>query len=218
MYWNVIDENRKNILKKVTDNISLNKYYMAGGTALALQNGARESFDFDFFVQEKFDTKILSNELEKLGNLKISYISNDTLHCILDDVQLTFMCFPNLLIKELVKIAECKNLYLASVIDIATMKLVAISQRGTKKDFFDLYNVCQKYNYSLKTFFSLLEVKYSKEKLNYFHILKSIVYFEDADDEILPKTYIDYNWEDIKSFYKTQFEIVSKLKYWEKNT
>ena len=76
----------------------------------------------------------------------------------------------------------------------------------------------QKYNYSLKTFFSLLEVKYSKEKLNYFHILKSIVYFEDADDEILPKTYIDYNWEDIKSFYKTQFEIVSKLKYWEKNT
>ena len=63
-----------------------------------------------------------------------------------------------------------------------------------------------------------MEVKYSKEKLNYFHILKSIVYFEDADDEILPKTYIDYNWEDIKSFYKTQFEIVSKLKYWEKNT
>lgn len=218
MYWNVIDENRKNILKKVTENISINKYYMAGGTALALQTGTRESFDFDFFVQEKFDTKILSDELEKLGNLKVTYISNDTLHCVLDDVKLTFMYFPNLLIKELVRVEEYKNLYLASVIDIATMKLIAISQRGTKKDFFDLYNVCQKYNYSLKTFFSLLEVKYSKEKLNYFHILKSIVYFEDADDEILPKTYIDYNWEDIKNFYKTQFEIVSKIEYWKKST
>ena len=218
MYWNVIDENRKNILKKVTENISINKYYMDGGTALALQTGTRESFDFDFFVQEKFDTKILSDELEKLGNLKVTYISNDTLHCVLDDVKLTFMYFPNLLIKELVRVEEYKNLYLASVIDIATMKLIAISQRGTKKDFFDLYNVCQKYNYSLKTFFSLLEVKYSKEKLNYFHILKSIVYFEDADDEILPKTYIDYNWEDIKNFYKTQFEIVSKIEYWKKST
>ena len=53
MYWNVIDENRKNILKKVTENISINKYYMAGGTALALQTGTRESFDFDFFVQDR---------------------------------------------------------------------------------------------------------------------------------------------------------------------
>lgn len=206
MYWNVIDENRKNVLKKVTDNISINKYYMAGGTALALQNGTRESFDFDFFVQEEFDTKILLNELEKLGNVKVTYMSNDTLHCILDEVQLTFLYFTNPLIKELLKADNYNNLYLASIIDIATMKLIAISQRGTKKDFFDLYNICTKYNYSLKDIFNFLEVKYSKDKLNYFHILKSVVYFEDAEDEVLPKTYIEYNWEDIKSFFEKQYE------------
>lgn len=206
MYWNVIDENRKNVLKKVTDNISISKYYMAGGTALALQNGTRESFDFDFFVQEEFDTKILLNELEKLGNVKVTYMSNDTLHCILDEVQLTFLYFINPLIKDLIKADNYNNLYLASIIDIATMKLVAISQRGTKKDFFDLYNICTKYNYSLKDIFNILEVKYNKDKLNYFHILKSIVYFEDAEDEVLPKTYIEYNWEDIKSFFKKQYE------------
>lgn len=206
MYWNVIDENIKNVLKKVTDNISINKYYMAGGTALALQNGIRESFDFDFFVQEEFDTKILLNELEKLGNVKVTYMSNDTLHCILDEVQLTFLYFTNPLIKELIKADNYNNLYLASIIDIATMKLIAISQRGTKKDFFDLYNICTKYNYSLKDIFNFLEVKYSKDKLNYFHILKSVVYFEDAEDEVLPKTYIEYNWEDIKSFFKKQYE------------
>lgn len=206
MYWNVIDQNRKNVLKKVTDNISISKYYMAGGTALALQNGTRESFDFDFFVQEEFDTKILLNELEKLGNVKVTYMSNDTLHCILDEVQLTFLYFTNPLIKELLKADNYNNLYLASIIDIATMKLIAISQRGTKKDFFDLYNICTKYNYSLKDIFNFLEVKYSKDKLNYFHILKSVVYFEDAEDEVLPKTYIEYNWEDIKSFFKKQYE------------
>lgn len=206
MYWNVIDQNRKNVLKKVTDNISISKYYMAGGTALALQNGTRESFDFDFFVQEEFDTKILLNELEKLGNVKVTYMSNDTLHCILDEVQLTFLYFTNPLIKDLLKADNYNNLYLASIIDIATMRLIAISQRGTKKDFFDLYNICTKYNYSLKDIFNFLEVKYSKDKLNYFHILKSVVYFEDAEDEVLPKTYIEYNWEDIKSFFKKQYE------------
>lgn len=208
MYWNVIDENRKNILKKVTDNIYINKYYMAGGTALALQTGTRESFDFDFFVQEEFDTKVLLNELEKLGNLKVTYISNDTLHCILDEVQLTFLYFTNPMIKEPIKVDNYKNLYLASIIDIATMKLIAISQRGSKKDFFDLYNICTDYNYSLKDIFNFLEVKYNKDKLNYFHILKSVVYFEDAEDEVLPKTYIDYSWDDIKNFFKKQYENV----------
>ena len=52
MFWNVIDENRYHILKKIMKNISLKNYYLAGGTALALQTGIRESFDFDFFVQE----------------------------------------------------------------------------------------------------------------------------------------------------------------------
>lgn len=206
MYWNVIDENRKNVLKKITDNIHLSKYYMAGGTALALQDGKRESFDFDFFVQEEYDTQLLLNELKSLGNLSVTYISKDTLHCILDNVQLTFLYFPNTLIKELVKVEEYNNLYLASVIDIATMKLIAISQRGTKKDFFDLYNICVKYNYSLKDIFNFLDVKYSKDKLNYFHIEKSVIYFEDAEDEILPKVYIEYNWEEIKKFYIKQRE------------
>ena len=110
MYWNVIDENRKNVLKKVTDTINLNKYYMAGGTALALQIGIRESFDFDFFVQEEFDTDLLVKTLENLGDLKINYISKGTLHCILDKVQLTFLYFPNPLIDKLIRVDGFKNL------------------------------------------------------------------------------------------------------------
>lgn len=208
MYWSVIDENRKNVLKKITDNIHLEKYYMAGGTALALQTGIRESFDFDFFVQKEYDTQLLLNELKKLGKLNVTYISKDTLHCVLDEVQLTFLYFPNELIKELIKVDNYNNLYLASIIDIATMKLIAISQRGTKKDFFDLYNICTKYNYSLKDIFNFLDIKYNQDKLNYFHIEKSVIYFEDAEDEILPKTYIEYDWEKIKKFYIKQSESI----------
>lgn len=206
MYWNVIDDNRKNVLNKVTDAININKYYMAGGTALALQIGIRESFDFDFFVQEEFDTDLLVKTLESLGDLKINYVSKGTLHCILDNVQLTFLYFPNPLIDELIRVDEFKNLYLASVKDIATMKLIAISQRGTKKDFFDLYNICIKEKLDLKDVFDLLKIKYSEEKLNYFHITKSLVYFDDAEDELLSKTFIPYDWKIIKEFYLMQYK------------
>ena len=91
MYWKVIDENRKQILKKILDIIELKNFYMAGGTALAMQNGTRESFDFDFFVQEQFDTNLLLEDLKKIGETKVTFISNTTLHCILENVKLTFL-------------------------------------------------------------------------------------------------------------------------------
>lgn len=206
MYWNVIDENRKNILEKIINNISLDNYYMAGGTALALQNGLRESFDFDFLVKDNFDTTILVQELKALGSLEVTFISKSTLHCILDKVQLTFMYFPNQLINDLVKVEDFKGLYLASISDIAAMKLLAISQRGSKKDFFDLYNICQMSNYELKDILEFLRIKYKEEKLNYFHILKSVIYFEDAEDDILPKTFVDYDWNKIKDFYLKEYK------------
>ena len=54
MYWNTIDGNRQKLLKKITERISLNNYYMMGGTALSLQLGLRLSYDFDFCVSEQF--------------------------------------------------------------------------------------------------------------------------------------------------------------------
>ena len=206
MYWNVIDESRKEILKRVTEKIEIGTYYMIGGTALALQSGIRESFDFDFCVKEKFDTNLLMQDLNKLGTLKLTFISENTLHCILDNVQLTFMYFPNKLIDELIAVNEYRNLYLASVKDIAAMKLIAISQRGTKKDFFDLYYICKNNNITISEILSMLNIKYNEEKLNYFHIIKSLIYFEDAEDEILPKTNINYNWEEIKEFYINEYK------------
>ena len=71
MYWNVIDENRKNLLKDLTDSINITNYYMIGGTALSLQMGLRESYDFDFCVPEKFNNEILLQELKNIGNVDV---------------------------------------------------------------------------------------------------------------------------------------------------
>ena len=120
---------------------------------------------------------------------------------VIDKDRFTFLYFPNPLITELKPVDEMPNLKLASIYDIAIMKLIAISQRGTKKDFFDLYYICNKYKIKIKDILNDLNKKYSENKINYSHIIKSLTYFDDAKDENLPKTFINYNWDDIMKYY-----------------
>ena len=213
MHWEVIDKNRYNILKKVIEKISLKNYYLAGGTALALQTGIRESFDFDFFVQTEFDENLLIQELDEIGELEVTTCRKGTVHVILNGVQLTFLYFKNKLVADKIAVEEIRGLYLASIKDIAIMKLIAISQRGTKKDFFDLYYICNNFSITITDILNMLNIKYDENKINYAHIIQSLAYFEDAEDENLPKVFIDYNWEIIKEYYiKEQKKIYSENK------
>lgn len=206
MYWKVIDQNRFKLLKKVIQKVSLQNYYLAGGTALALQTGIRESFDFDFFVQDEFDETALVEELSEIGELEITVIRKGTLHLILNNIQFTFLYFPNKMIENKVATDEIKGLYLANIFDIAMMKLIAISQRGTKKDFFDLYYICHYFDYTIEFILEHLNQKYGDSKINYAHIIKSLSYFDDAEDENLPKVFIQYDWDKIKRFYELEQE------------
>ncbi len=67
MYWNIFDKNRYDLLKKISETISINDYYMIGGTALSLQLGLRESYDFDFCVKNEINNEMLLNELRSIG-------------------------------------------------------------------------------------------------------------------------------------------------------
>lgn len=63
MYWNIFDRNRYDLLKKLSEEVSINDYYMIGGTALSLQLGLREAYDFDFCVKKGFNNELLLEEL-----------------------------------------------------------------------------------------------------------------------------------------------------------
>lgn len=201
MFWNVIDEQRNELLKELIKRVDINQYYMAGGTALAIQLGLRESVDFDFFVPTMFNNSVLINELKQLGELEVTQNAKGTCDTIINGVQVSFFYFPNKLIDELVSCSEIQNLKLASIIDIAAMKLVAIGGRGAKKDFFDLYGIFQKCNISTDELVQALITKYGKD-VNYSNIIMGLTYFEDAEQELLPKTFIEYDWEEIKKFFE----------------
>ena len=214
MYWNILDKERYKLLKNITEQVSIQKFYMIGGTALSLQMGLRESFDFDFCVPEQFNNDLLIEELGRLGEIKVKQNQSGTCDVILNGVQVSFFYYPNKIINELVTTSEMPKLKIASILDIAIMKIVAIGGRGAKKDFFDLYNIINKCKISIKELTEGLIEKYGN-KTNYVNIIMGLSYFEDAEGEILPKTFVEYNWKEIKEFfinYQKEFkEYIEKI-------
>lgn len=209
MYWNIIDEDRYQLLKKITETISIPNYYMIGGTALSIQLGLRESFDFDFCVPDYFNNEVLLQELQTLGKIEIKQNQKGTCDIILNGVQVSFFYYPNSIIKELITTKEIPKLKMASVLDIAVMKVAAIGGRGA--NFFDLYNIMNQYDITIDELTTGL-IQKCGDKINYVNTIMGLSYFEDAEQEILPKTFVPYNWEEIKRFFiKFQKEFQSKL-------
>lgn len=200
MYWNIFDRNRYDLLKKLSEEVSINDYYMIGGTALSLQLGLRESYDFDFCVKGEFNNELLLEELKKIGNIEVIQNQKGTCDVLLNGVQVSFFYYPNKVLKDFIKVEEMPNLNFASILDIATMKVVAIGGRGAKKDFFDLFNIIKKCNINTDELVEGLKQKCG-ENINYVNIIMGLSYFEDAEDEILPNTFVDYNWGEIKKFF-----------------
>ena len=200
MYWNIFDKSRYELLKKISEVVSINDYYMVGGTALSLQLELRESYDFDFCVKSEFNNEILLDELKSIGNVEVIQNQKGTCDVLLNGVQVSFFYYPNKVLAEFTKAKEMPNLNIASILDIAVMKLVAIGGRGAKKDFFDLYKIIEKCNINSYELVKDLKQKCG-DNINYVNIIMGLSYFEDAEDEILTNTFGDYNWENIKKFF-----------------
>lgn len=205
MYWNIIDDKRYKLLKDITEVVSIPQFYMIGGTALSLQLGLRESYDFDFCVPVQFNNEVLLEELGTLGELKVKQNQKGTCDVILNGVQVSFFYYPNKVINDFVITDEMPKLKIASILDIAIMKVVAIGGRGSKKDFFDLYNIMNKYEISIEEIAKGL-IQKCGERTNYVNIIMGLSYFEDAEQEELPKLYVEYNWEKIKEFFVNKQE------------
>lgn len=200
LHWEILDEKRYELLLKIVNVLDYVDYYMAGGTALAIQTGHRISYDFNFFVREEFNNSLLLESLNLIGNVKVIQNHKGTLDLIINDIQVSFFYFPNHLIDNYVLCDRIPCLKLASIMDITAMKMIAIGGRGAKKDFFDLYYICNQYQLHLQDLIQAIVLKYGSQH-NFSHIIMGLTYFEDAENEILPQVFVHYNWEEIKDFF-----------------
>jgi predicted nucleotidyltransferase component of viral defense system len=183
------------VVEKIKNVGELKKFYLSGGTALSLQLGHRESEDLDFFCKDMFDPQLLQQSFIQVGNLENVMVDEGTLNAFMDNVKLQFLYYPYDLLEEC---KEWNGISLSSVADIACTKLVTVSMRGSKKDFIDIYVILQ--HISLRELFEKLDEKYKKVHYNKPHILKSLVYFFDADSQPMPRMHIPLSWEMVKEF------------------
>lgn len=185
--------------------------YLAGGTALALILGHRQSVDLDWFCADHFDPEQLARQLSSLKTFETSDAAKGKLHGIFGGMRLTWLNYPNPLLDDFITTADMPALKLASLKDIAVMKLAALSHRGSAKDFVDLY-VLAKHNISLRQIIKDMPSKFPGKKINNYHIIKSLSYFDDAENEPLPKMFIEFDWQSLKNFFlEEQLKLMSVL-------
>ena len=174
-------------------------FYLAGGTALALQYGHRRSVDFDFFSRRTFDTQTMRQRCARVGTFTVVGEDRGTLHGVLQGVHVTFLRYPYRLLWPLI---SYQALCLADPRDIACMKLQAVVSRGSKKDFFDLHELLQ--HYTLNNLFTWFGRKYGKTAYERLLLLKSLTYFADADVEPNPRLVHHVSWNMVKRFMRQQ--------------
>ena len=189
----VLPAEQSSLFRVLANSTWLKDYYLAGGTALALQLGHRQSIDFDFFCQASINTTRIKHQLREVGTLEMFSEDKDTINAAVNGILLSFFHYETPLLNDVLKY---NTVSIASLLDIALMKIAAISGRGSKKDFIDLYFLLDQF--SLGHLFEKFEIKFGKGSTNTYHLLKSLVYFEDAENQPSPVLLKKISWTKVK--------------------
>ncbi len=192
LHYRTIDTKTLELLKNIQEIEVFKKLLLVGDTSLALQIGHRTSIDIDLFGEVTIDRNEIIYALNKLGDVKTLHFTNNINIFTINGIKVDIVNYSYPWLHKSLIVDQIK---LASIQDIAAMKIAAITGRGTMKDFIDLFYLLKQF--SLEQILQFYEQKYSDASV--FMALKSLSYFDDANLDIMPKMFHKINWENIKS-------------------
>ena len=195
----VIASETRSALEALKEQISLGGFYLARGTALALRFGHRRSEDLDFFNTALFDEGNVLQSLQRVADLAVIARGPHTLHLRIAGAKVSFLGYqyPLLFASD-----QYLDLAIADARDIACMKLEAVSSRGTRRDFVDLYVLARQYG--LQELLRLFRDKYSGLNYSLPHMLKALTFFADAEQDAVPDMLIDLQWKTVTAFFQRE--------------
>jgi hypothetical protein len=193
---------QRHFLETLKGREALRGFYLAGGSSLAVRLGHRQSLDHDFFRAEPFAPAALEARLcEVLGPVTPLQLEKGTLTIQAGQVKASFFEYPYPLVAP---IDDGGGLFpMASLLDVALMKLTAIADRGARKDFIDLYAILQS-GLRLTEVLESLPLKFPGANYQRYHFLKALTYFEDARDERLRLLPPCPSWEEVQAFFRRE--------------
>jgi hypothetical protein len=191
LHYETISPSTLGLLTSIQSIPFLHDTCLVGGTALALQMGHRKSIDLDIFGSVSASSAEIRQSLSAKHDVQVLKESENIDIYLVDGVKVDFVNYSYGLVRPVV---VQDNLRLASIEDIAAIKISAVIGRGTKKDFVDLFFLLKRY--SLKEILELYSAKYPDGTL--FIALKSLTYFEDAESDPMPEMLESVNWAEIK--------------------
>jgi hypothetical protein len=200
-FWNTVTESMKVVLNGFSQSGIGRHFYLAGGTALALQLGHRRSVDLDFFSATEDIPTIRPGLDAALASFNAILVDSSwgNLVYLVNDVRVGFYGYGHPLIAPLIK---QESLQLASIEDIALMKLDALLSRAARKDFYDIYFVCQRI--PLKSLLDLAPQKYPSVRDFETQVIKRLVFFDSAERETDPPLLQPIKWQTIKQYFILQ--------------
>ena len=186
-----------------------NGWYLAGGTALALQVGHRESLDLDFFIEGKtFDTEALERALTVADDWKTTDEAAGTLYGLLCGAKVSFIAYP--FFRPSRAHVQCGAIRILLPDHIAAMKIIAVSQRGRKRDFVDLYWFSAVHGSSLLGVIERAVAQYPEQEHSSPHFIKSLTYFDDAEGDPMPDLNFKADWEGVKAYFRREVPPLAK--------
>jgi predicted nucleotidyltransferase len=192
LYYETVDLETLVLLQKLQDLPIFKEMRLVGGTSLALQIGHRKSIDIDLFGKLSVEYEELVDEIKTVGHV-IQLNNSKNIHgFLINNIKVDIVNYEYNWLRDKI---TYDNIHLASIEDIAAMKLNAIIGRGSKKDFIDLYYILN--NYTLSELMAFYDRKYLDGSR--FLVLKSLVYFEDAETEVMPFMFNNISWQNVKA-------------------
>ncbi|MCI5125734.1 MAG: hypothetical protein D3925_14980, partial [Candidatus Electrothrix sp. AR5] len=196
---NTVESETLELLRQLLAHEECQHFSLTGGTALAMHLGHRISVDLDLFTQDQFDSNALfeylrDSEVFQDAVASCSQTVNFLSLFIKTERQEVKVDFVRHHYPLLLPVQCLDDIRIFSVQDIGAMKLNAIANRGTKKDFFDVHSLLTRF--SLTELLAFFEEKYAQ--MNSFTVLKNLLYFDDAESDPDPISLLDIDWQGVK--------------------
>lgn len=178
------------------------RFYLAGASAIAWHLKHRRSLDLDLFSNGETDLEPIQRAASRAPGIEVVSRTDVTLELTVEDVPVDLVSYPHAPLNPLE--AGPRGIPVASLEDLAAMKLAAIARRGIKRDFWDLYEICRA-GMPLAQAARTYVARFGRSESDLYHVQRALTWFEDAErDPVTPVGMTPALWRRIRRFFESE--------------